>query len=148
MEMMCHFEGPIVESFYDMALLSWHNTLTPQLPLVTSPPPPITTFTFSDGHVTVGETSEHEKQPDPIHPDEQGKAPIPQVLTSTENQTNAAQAHSEELPHTDKLASKGPSIVYDVNFTKEAERVHETLNTIQEVTKHLSKSPAIQGSLA
>ncbi|KAI9776650.1 MAG: hypothetical protein M1839_009456 [Geoglossum umbratile] len=32
LEMMCHFEGPIVDSFYDMALISWHKALTPPLP--------------------------------------------------------------------------------------------------------------------
>ena len=35
-EMMCHYEGPIVDSFYDMALISWHNKLEPQLPLLQS----------------------------------------------------------------------------------------------------------------
>ncbi|KAF7353638.1 hypothetical protein MVEN_01048500 [Mycena venus] len=31
-EMMTHLEGPIVDSLYDMALISWHNKLTPTLP--------------------------------------------------------------------------------------------------------------------
>lgn len=33
-EMMCHFEGPVVDSMYDMALVSWHLALDPQLPLI------------------------------------------------------------------------------------------------------------------
>jgi phosphatidylserine/phosphatidylglycerophosphate/cardiolipin synthase-like enzyme len=32
MEMMTHLEGPIVDSLYDMALISWHRKLTPTLP--------------------------------------------------------------------------------------------------------------------
>ncbi|KAJ7063464.1 hypothetical protein C8F01DRAFT_1133150 [Mycena amicta] len=31
-EMMTHLEGPIVDSLYDMALISWHLPLTPLLP--------------------------------------------------------------------------------------------------------------------
>ena len=36
-EMMTHLEGPIVDSFYDLALNSWHNTLNPPLPMSNSP---------------------------------------------------------------------------------------------------------------
>ena len=37
-EMMTHLEGPIVESFYDLALFSWWNALKPPLPLTAKPP--------------------------------------------------------------------------------------------------------------
>lgn len=37
MEMMTHLEGPIVDSLYDMALISWHNKLEPPLPSHNSP---------------------------------------------------------------------------------------------------------------
>ncbi|KAI9763874.1 MAG: hypothetical protein M1840_009058 [Geoglossum simile] len=36
-EMMCHFEGQIVDSFYDMALISWHKALEPPLPTLGRP---------------------------------------------------------------------------------------------------------------
>lgn len=36
-EMMCHFEGPIVDSVYDMALLSWHKLMEPPLPSLHHP---------------------------------------------------------------------------------------------------------------
>ncbi|OAA66761.1 IQ calmodulin-binding motif protein [Niveomyces insectorum RCEF 264] len=36
-EMMVHFEGPIVDSFYDMALISWHGKLNPPLPTHNTP---------------------------------------------------------------------------------------------------------------
>jgi hypothetical protein len=36
-EMMIQLEGPIVDSFYDMALISWHNELKPPLPCLQEP---------------------------------------------------------------------------------------------------------------
>lgn len=50
LEMMAQFEGPIVDSLYDMALITWHNPLHPPLPCTHTPaadsPPP----TFNDSH--------------------------------------------------------------------------------------------------
>ncbi|KAG9700951.1 hypothetical protein KCU95_g700, partial [Aureobasidium melanogenum] len=37
MEMMCHVEGPIVDSLYDTFLISWHNPLDPPLPSFDTP---------------------------------------------------------------------------------------------------------------
>ncbi len=37
LEMMIHMEGPIVDSLYDMALISWHKKLEPPLPSHSSP---------------------------------------------------------------------------------------------------------------
>jgi len=37
LEMMVHLEGPIVDSFYDMALISWHKKLDPPMPCRDSP---------------------------------------------------------------------------------------------------------------
>jgi len=36
--MMTHIEGPIVDAFYDMSLLSWANVLEPALPLLSEDP--------------------------------------------------------------------------------------------------------------
>ncbi|EEP81672.1 conserved hypothetical protein [Uncinocarpus reesii 1704] len=51
MEMMVRFEGPIVDSFYDMALISWNVALNPSLPLIDTPArskiPPSYSFTFA-----------------------------------------------------------------------------------------------------
>lgn len=33
-EMMTHIEGPIVDSFYDMSILSWGEAFKPPLPLL------------------------------------------------------------------------------------------------------------------
>ncbi|KAH9919315.1 uncharacterized protein B0H18DRAFT_1028289 [Fomitopsis serialis] len=37
MEMMSHLEGPIVDSMYDTALISWYKAMNPPLPLVGRP---------------------------------------------------------------------------------------------------------------
>ncbi|WWC89702.1 uncharacterized protein L201_004627 [Kwoniella dendrophila CBS 6074] len=37
-EMMTHIEGPIVQSFYDMALISWWKSFSPPLPLINHKP--------------------------------------------------------------------------------------------------------------
>lgn len=37
LEMMVHYEGPIVDSFYDMALMSWHKKMEPPLPSYNTP---------------------------------------------------------------------------------------------------------------
>ncbi|KAJ5513615.1 hypothetical protein N7463_003167 [Penicillium fimorum] len=37
LEMLAHIEGPIVDSFYDIALLSWGKLLNPPFPLLNSP---------------------------------------------------------------------------------------------------------------
>lgn len=44
---MTHIEGRIVQSFYDMALLSWHSAMSP-LPLLATPPTPH--YSFGQDH--------------------------------------------------------------------------------------------------
>ncbi|KAF9564436.1 IQ calmodulin-binding motif protein [Agrocybe pediades] len=53
MEMMSHVEGPIVEAFYDMALLSWNNAFNPPLPLLACPPTPPAKYQFGDDHAHI-----------------------------------------------------------------------------------------------
>jgi len=51
LEMMTQFEGPIVDSLYDMALITWHNPLQPPLPMLSSPAANETSPTFNgEGH--------------------------------------------------------------------------------------------------
>ena len=37
LEMMTHLEGPIVDSFYDLSILCWHNAFHPPLPQIKNP---------------------------------------------------------------------------------------------------------------
>lgn len=48
-EMMIHLEGPIVDSLYDMALISWHMKLDPPLPSHNSPASSGGYGAFADG---------------------------------------------------------------------------------------------------
>ncbi|POS78376.1 hypothetical protein DHEL01_v203230 [Diaporthe helianthi] len=50
LEMMIHLEGPIVDSMYDMALLSWHKRLEPPLPSYNSPAANGGISCFTDSH--------------------------------------------------------------------------------------------------
>lgn len=52
LEMMMHLEGPIVQSLYDTALISFANPLVPTLPLLTVPPSPdaLAGFGFQDSN--------------------------------------------------------------------------------------------------
>ncbi|KIM79061.1 hypothetical protein PILCRDRAFT_823914 [Piloderma croceum F 1598] len=49
-EMMVHVEGAIVEAVYDMALLSWANSLNPPFPLLSCPPTRPDHYRFQDDH--------------------------------------------------------------------------------------------------
>jgi hypothetical protein len=44
---MSHLEGPIVDSFYEIALHSWYNRLSPPLPCLTKPYTPPRDYLFS-----------------------------------------------------------------------------------------------------
>lgn len=60
LEMMTQFEGPVVDSLYDMALITWNNPLQPPLPCLNTPaaenPPP----TFSgEGHKSMFDQDNH-----------------------------------------------------------------------------------------
>lgn len=53
LEMMVHMEGPIVDSLYDMALISWHKRLEPPLPSHNSPAAQGGISSFTESHVAV-----------------------------------------------------------------------------------------------
>lgn len=53
LEMMIHLEGPIVDSMYDMALLSWHKRLEPPLPSYNSPAAKGGISCFNESHAGV-----------------------------------------------------------------------------------------------
>lgn len=50
LEMMAQFEGPIVDSLYDMALITWHNPLHPPLPCAKTPAAESAMPTFNESH--------------------------------------------------------------------------------------------------
>lgn len=58
LEMMIRVEGPIVDSFYDMALISWHKTLNPPLPMFGFPASDAKTPSFSSKQTYTGSETE------------------------------------------------------------------------------------------
>ncbi|KAI1429927.1 hypothetical protein F5Y12DRAFT_709469 [Xylaria sp. FL1777] len=53
-EMMVQVEGPIVDSLYDMAMISWHKKLDPPLPCLHSPAAKATDATsFTESHSSI-----------------------------------------------------------------------------------------------
>ncbi|KAI1381825.1 IQ calmodulin-binding motif protein [Hypoxylon crocopeplum] len=53
LEMMVQVEGPIVDSLYDMALLSWHKKLEPPLPNLNSPAAKTGSGSFDASHAAI-----------------------------------------------------------------------------------------------
>ncbi|KAJ9605552.1 hypothetical protein H2200_010209 [Cladophialophora chaetospira] len=116
MEMMIQLEGPIVDSFYDVALISWHNALQPPLPLLNRPATGVSMPTFeAQEHATLF--------------DEGGKLrPVYHATSAVPNGADnlrdvAAQGAQIDLPqHT----SKDPH--YDPDIKSEVLRAVATLN--------------------
>lgn len=69
LEMMVHMEGPIVDSMYDMALISWHKHLEPPLPSHNSPASQGGASSFTEAHASAfgptGSISGHTAVVDP-----------------------------------------------------------------------------------
>jgi hypothetical protein len=74
LEMLSHIEGPVVDSFYDAALLSWGKPLEPPFPRLDSPA---------------------KDAPIPCHGDEQTNGVSPQ------NGTESLPEHTTKSPHYD-----------------------------------------------
>ena len=54
LEMFAQYEGPIVDSFYEVALISWHNAMKPPLPCLNRPAAEVSLPTFEDqSHATL-----------------------------------------------------------------------------------------------
>ncbi|KAK0643811.1 hypothetical protein B0T16DRAFT_392277 [Cercophora newfieldiana] len=91
LEMMVHLEGPIVDSLYDMALISWHKKLEPPLPSHDAPAAQGGLGSWPDASGPAPDGT----------PEGNGKAPEPGVVSST------GQVESNDRDRADVLT--GPS---------------------------------------
>lgn len=66
LEMMVQVEGPIVDSFYDMAIITWEKPFDPPLPMLGSPAADVPPPTFSTQQTTQ-EADENVNEPPPEH---------------------------------------------------------------------------------
>ncbi|KAI1326230.1 phospholipase D/nuclease [Xylariaceae sp. FL0255] len=152
LEMMVHLEGPIVDSLYDMAMISWHKKLDPPMPLrntpaATSKEPPSFTQSLADifspdgaikGHSAI--TDSRKLQPRQAYGLEDtsnahaqsGSTPASALSRFDSDSAKRLPEHTTEDPN------------YDVDIAGEVARVQEAVSakpgvtTRQAVTKHLN----------
>ena len=134
LEMMTHLEGPIVDSFYDVCLNSWHNQLHPPLPAHNSPAAKASVSTFQeesfhsifDKHGTLKDLT--------------GASPL-----TTEDQPLAAPAGSGNRATLPEHTASDPH--YDPDIASEILRGQVVLSAkggegrMAAITRHLSKKP-------
>lgn len=125
-EMMCHVEGPIVDSLYDALLISWHRSLNPPLPLINSPA------------VEGGYKSFNDESFQGLF-DQQGKLNVPEKGDAASLQQIADTGRQERLP----LHAAGEPH-YDADVAGEVRRMqsvmtaHDGESGVEVVTRHLN----------
>jgi hypothetical protein len=143
--MMSHLEGPIVDSFYDICLASWHNELKPPLPSHNTP--------AANGGFPSFEQESHAKM---FHENGVIKDTVPSSTSEPNGlQPNGAgdlgktlaevteDGNSIDLP---EHAGKDPH--YDPDIAAEVLRAQSVLSPrgsetrMQAVTRHLSTIPS------
>ncbi|KAJ0424387.1 hypothetical protein BJY00DRAFT_276564 [Aspergillus carlsbadensis] len=104
LEMMVHVEGPIVDSLYDTALISWGKALDPPLPMLSSSAAtaPIPSFSKDAGEVSGEESTLLQHTMDDPHYDVDVKAETRRVngLLKPRDGESRTQAVSRLLNHT------------------------------------------------
>lgn len=127
--MMTHIEGPIVQSFYDMALLSWWKSFTPPLPLLNHPP------TYPDtpdrSHYSFGQA----------HPVISTKGDLDSAASKS-RQTLAEHHAQTEEPSADQAMRKQVE-KWDSSNQDEAERVNDQFSTEASINQHLNTGTKI-----
>lgn len=136
MEMMTHMEGPIVDSLYDMALISWHKKFEPPLPSHDSPAAQGGLSSFSNkshneifdengairGHSAVvhpeklGERKAYSYEPNPLNHPEVDRKPI---------DTNASNGADETGPSTTE------SVTHPVGQSNEVNGIDQGVDQLQ-----------------
>ncbi|KAL7424757.1 hypothetical protein Q5752_000441 [Cryptotrichosporon argae] len=124
-EMMVHYEGPIVQSFYDMALLSWWETFDPPLPLLYRPPvySGDSKYEFGHAHPVIGTKGDLDS------------------AASKARETLAEHHAQTELPDGQTMQQKQE--VWDANNQDEAERVDDGFTTADKINAHLNTGSKI-----
>ncbi|CEQ39387.1 SPOSA6832_00904 [Sporobolomyces salmonicolor] len=127
-EFMSHIEGPIVEAFYDMALISWNEALNPTLPLLNSPPPTQREYHFGENHEDI-------KSKD-IEGAQQSSR---QLLKGQNKQATAEEAKAEGQDQLQSKVNENPPSAgtYDQDNTVEANR-DSSFSDEKAINQHLN----------
>lgn len=148
MEMMTHLEGPIVDSLYDMALISWNKKLQPSLPSHNSP----AVQGGLGAHQVAGQAGQDRmiKQPGMLS----SQSPGP-VQTSSEDiltSGSSFQPASQPLPHQTGTHESGTGLQNEdlghmgrINENARAAAVAGDIEHIQH-TKNTGSRPISQGT--
>lgn len=93
MEMMTHLEGPIVDSLYDMALISWNNKLDPPLPSANSPAAQggVDSFKTDNHNAMFSQNGAINGHSAVVHPDQMGDQKAYDYQPRAVNQSSALQ---------------------------------------------------------
>lgn len=121
---MTHLEGPIVQSLYDMALLSWFNAMHPPLPLLTQNP-------------TYGNSDKSAYSFGQDHPVMSSKGDLDSKASRARETLAQHHAQTEEPNNGQTMAKKQD--IYDSTNQDEAERVDDQFRTEESITQHLSE---------
>jgi len=125
-EMMCHLEGPIVDSLYDTLLISWHNPLKPTLPALKTP--------AAEGGLPTFEQDSFRGLFDP-----QGKLNVPAVGEARSLQQVAEDGKAEVLPiHVAGDPHYDPDIRSEVTRMQSVMTPRNGESSVDVVTRHLN----------
>ncbi|EFP75075.2 hypothetical protein PGT21_028799 [Puccinia graminis f. sp. tritici] len=157
LEMMIHLEGRIVDSFYDMFLISWNNRLNPPLPLIgETPSSQPHTYRFAsnnaflrnidvvksaqDARATLHREAETDRNAS-AHQHQDG------LLNSTfsnvvrdlmEDRRRSHHQHNLDPSHShpDESSRLGPSLPPSVRFSNAVQRLIEEQRRLKNTTTH------------
>ncbi|PVH82189.1 hypothetical protein DL98DRAFT_570738 [Cadophora sp. DSE1049] len=116
MEMMTHLEGPIVDSLYDMALISWNNKLDPPLPSANSPAVQggVSSFSNDKHNAMFGHNGAIKGHSAIVHPDRMGQQKAYEYHPRDINQPGAAQpSAATNRSNSSQNALTGPGTTED-----------------------------------
>ncbi|WWC69128.1 uncharacterized protein I206_103064 [Kwoniella pini CBS 10737] len=118
-EMMTHIEGPIVQSLYDMALISWWKSFNPPLPLIGVPP----IYDLARGKDAYEFGTDH-------------------PVISTKGDLNSAAEQSRKVladHHAQAVEEEdGKKEIWDKDNQNEADRVDNQFTSEESINKHLN----------
>lgn len=129
--------GPVVEAFYDLALLSWGHTMTPPLPLLSEPAPKPTRYLFGREHPQIA-----------VKDLEQSRLQAPQILSSGDvsvSATSVQPPNTGEHPAARDQNDIGTAQAPETGRSNDGggkdvqKSLEENFSTMKLVTAHLSE---------
>lgn len=149
-EMMTHIEGPIVHSFYDMALICWGNAMHPPLPLLQTPRAPQTSFDFGQDHslIKLKDTEGAKQTSRSLLKEHHAYAVGDGDHPGTESAETKQQRQREGNQDSTTQQQQHKQAVFDLDNDAEVKRTNDALMGENDVSNHLSQSQGVFHPLA